>query len=121
MWAIRAILIVALVLAVVAFAFYNMSPDQVVDVDLIWMQRANVPIVTVVFWAFVGGVMVSLFVALTTYIKQSIQIRAARRKIRALESEVAVLRNRPIEESAELLKGADRKATQGGSAFASNE
>ena len=114
MWAIRAILIVALVLVVVAFAYYNLNENQVVDIDLVWAQYVQVPLFTVVFWAFVAGLMVSLFVSISTYIKQSILIRTGRKRILALESEVAVLRNRPIEESADLLKGADKKVNRSG-------
>ncbi len=103
MWAIRAILIVAVVLCVVAFAYYNMSAEQTVDVNLIWAKYLGVPLVTVVFWSFVAGAIVSLFVMLTVLIRQSVQIRSARRQIRALEGEVMVLRNRPLDESADLI------------------
>lgn len=108
MWAVRAILIIGLVLLVVAFAFYNLnSPD--VDVNLIWVQYIEVPLITVVFWSFVPGVLVSLFVFMSVLIKQSIQLRASKRRVKALEGEVTALRNRPIEESAELLGSSKSK------------
>jgi uncharacterized membrane protein YciS (DUF1049 family) len=114
MWALRAILIVAVVVCVVAFAFYNTSEDQTVNVNLIWVKYVGVPLITVVFWGFVAGMIVSLFLFVSVYIKQSVQIRAGRRRIRSLESEVTVLRNRPIEESADLLKdiGDDRPSSR---------
>jgi len=103
MWAIRAILIAIVVIAVVAFASYNVGTTQTVDVNLIWMSYLSVPLVTVVFWAFTAGVLVSLVLFISVYIKQSLQIRSLRTGVRALETEVTALRNRPIEESADLL------------------
>ena len=107
MWAVRAILIALLLIVVIAFAYYNLSPAQTVDVDLVYVKYVNVPLITVVFWSFIGGLLVSLFLFITVYIKLSVSLRSANRKISALEGEVTVLRNRPIEESAGLLKGAD--------------
>ncbi len=112
MWALRAILIAAVVIVVVAFAYYNSSQTQTVSVNLIWAKYVNVPLITVVFWAFVAGVVVSLFLFISVYIRHSVQLRSARRRIKALEGEVTILRNRPIEESADLLKGADQMQAQ---------
>lgn len=112
MWALRAILIAAVVVVVVAFAYYNSSQTQTVSVNLIWAKYINVPLITVVFWAFVSGVVVSLFLFISVYIRHSVQLRAARRRIKALEGEVTILRNRPIEESADLLKGADERQAE---------
>jgi uncharacterized membrane protein YciS (DUF1049 family) len=71
----------------------------------------------VVFWSFVSGLVVSLLMFITTYIKLSVQVHGARKRVRSLENEVAILRNRPIEESADLLKGADDEETQVPSPF----
>lgn len=120
MWALRAILIAAVLICVVAFAIYNSKPDQTVDVNLIWQQRAEVPLTTVVFWGFVAGLVVSLFLFISVYLKQSMQLRSTRRRIRALEGEVTVLRNRPIEESADLLDGADKQRGEAGNTFSNS-
>ncbi len=111
MWAVRAVLIALLLILIVGFAFNNTGVDQVVDVHLrpVLADRVDVPLVTVVFWAFVAGVVLSLLLFITTYFKLTVQLRSQRRRIKALEAEVAVLRNRPIEESVGLLKGADAK------------
>jgi len=100
----RAILIALLIVIVVAFALHNVGADQKVSVNLIWVKYVDVPLITVVFWSFAAGVVVSLLVFISVYIKLSVQLRSARKQIRALEGEVTVLRNRPIEESADLLK-----------------
>ncbi len=120
MWAVRAILVLGLVLLVVAFAYNNFGADQTVDVRLepVLPNYVNVPLVTVVFWSFVSGAILSMLLFVTIYIKQSVQVHSSRRRIRSLESEVSILRNRPIEESAELLKGADRKNDELKSPFA---
>jgi uncharacterized integral membrane protein len=119
MWAVRAILIAILLIAVIAFAFNNFGPEQQVDVNLapFFANYTDVPLITVVFWAFVAGVILALLLFVATYVNQSVLIHTSRKKIRALENEVTVLRNRPIEESAELLKGADEKNTQIDSPF----
>ena len=98
-----------MILVVIAFAYNNFGADQVVNVHLqpLFPDRIDVPLVTVVFWAFVSGVVLSLLLFITTYIKLSLQIHTMKKRIRALENEVTILRNRPIEESASLLAGID--------------
>jgi len=119
MWVVRAVLVLLLLLLVVAFAYKNFGGHQVVDVNLqpLFSNYVNVPLVTVVFWAFLGGSILSMLLFVTIYIKQSVNIHSSRRRIRDLESEVTILRNRPIEESADLLKGADRRSEEMKSPF----
>lgn len=119
MWALRAVLIALLIIIVVAFAYNNFGEDQTVDVKLrpFYNNYADVPLVTVVFWAFVSGTVLSLLLFITTYIKLSVQSHSLKKRIRSLEGEVSILRNRPIEESADLLKGADDKTGEIESAF----
>ncbi|MCK4633018.1 MAG: LapA family protein [candidate division Zixibacteria bacterium] len=104
MWVIRAVIIALVVVCVVGFANYNLGPDKTVDVDLIYAQRVDVPLITVVFWAFVGGVIVSLVGFISVYIRLTVDLRSVRKKMRALEHEITTLRNRPIEESAEFIE-----------------
>jgi len=109
MWALRAILIAFVIIGVVAFAYHNSNPSQKINVDLIFAKYVDVPLVMVVFWSFVSGMLVSLVLFILVYLRQAVQIRGFQKLIRSLESEVTVLRNRPIEESADLLKGQDEK------------
>ena len=104
MWIIRAVLIAIIVIAVIAFAFFNLNTNQIVDVDLIYVKYVEVPLVTVVFWSFVAGMLVSLVMFISVYIKLTVQNRISHKRISALESEVSILRNRPIEESVNLIK-----------------
>lgn len=120
MWVVRAILVLVLILVVVAFAYNNFGKNQVVDVNLepVYANYIDVPLVTVVFWSFVAGSLLSLLLFITVYIKQSVTLRTARRRVKALETEVTILRNRPIEESADLLKGMDKRQGEMGSPLA---
>ncbi len=119
MWILRAILGLFLIIVVIAFAYNNFGPEQTVDVNLepIYYNYADVPLVTVVFWSLVGGVLIAFTLFVSVYIRQAVQIRAAHRKIKSLESELSVLRNRPIEESADLLAGSDSEAAGAESLF----
>ncbi|HKK21195.1 MAG TPA: hypothetical protein VJ983_06975, partial [candidate division Zixibacteria bacterium] len=71
MWAIRAVLVVLLIIVVVAFAYFNFNPAQKVDVNLIYAQYVDVPVVTVVFWSFIAGMGVSMLLFVSIYFKQS--------------------------------------------------
>lgn len=103
MWALRAVLVTIIVLAIVTFAIYNVQLDQRVDINLVWKTFSGVAAIEVVFWSFACGVVLSLLVFISVYIRMAVTLRTSRRQIKALESEVTVLRNRPIEESAEML------------------
>ncbi|MCX6827230.1 MAG: lipopolysaccharide assembly protein LapA domain-containing protein [candidate division Zixibacteria bacterium] len=103
MWIFRSILILVIIAVIVGFAVYNSGPGKIVDVDLIWAKRFDVPVITLVFWSFVLGSLISLLLFISVYLKQSNQLREANRAIKGLQTEVTSLRNRPIEESKNLL------------------
>ena len=103
MWVLRSILVLIIIAIIVGFALYNSGPDQAVDIDLIWTQRFDVPVITIVFWAFILGAVVSWLLFITVYLKQSNQIRESNKLVKGLQTEVMALRNRPIEESKDLL------------------
>ncbi|SYZ73210.1 conserved hypothetical protein [Candidatus Zixiibacteriota bacterium] len=104
MWVFRSILILIIIVIIIGFAVYNSGPSQTVDIDLIWAKRFAVPVITVVFWSFILGSLVSLLLFISVYLKQSDQLREANKSIKGLISEVTLLRNRPIEEAKDLLK-----------------
>lgn len=104
MWIIRSFLTALIVICIIAFALYNVGPAQKVDVHLVWADYLDVPLVTVVFWAFVAGVLFSLVLFASVYIHLSMTTRELKGRIRALEGEASVLRNRPIEDSADMFK-----------------
>lgn len=106
MWVLRSILVLIIIAIIVGFALYNSGPNQAVNINLIWTQRFDVPVITIVFWAFILGALVSWLLFITVYLKLSNQIREANKAVKGLQTEVTALRNRPIEESKGLL---DRK------------
>jgi len=120
MWIVRTVLVLLLLLLVVGFAYNNIGPDQRVIVHLqpLFSADYDVALTVVVFWSLVAGAILSMLLFVSMYLKLSVQAHSARKRIRALESEVTILRNRPIEESAELLVGADRKKDEQESPFA---
>ena len=95
----RTILILIVVAIVIGFSIYNAEPR--VDVDLVRWQY-NVPLVVVVYWSFLAGMIASLILGLTYMLKLQADRRAERREKRRLESELAALRNRTIGDLDEL-------------------
>ncbi|HDL03687.1 MAG TPA: LapA family protein, partial [candidate division Zixibacteria bacterium] len=81
MWVLRSILVLIIIAIIVGFALYNSGPDQAVDIDLIWTQRFDVPVITIVFWAFILGAVVSWLLFITVYLKQSNQIRESNKLV----------------------------------------
>ena len=119
----RAVVIVVIAIFVIcfmAFVVYNSNDDQRVDIHKRPFADGtfhNVALAEVVFWSFISGLMLCALVFVLVYIRQSMALHTSRRRIKALEGEVTVLRNRPIEESADLLKGVDRKSDNLASPF----
>jgi uncharacterized membrane protein YciS (DUF1049 family) len=103
MWVLRSILILIIIAIIIGFALYNSGVDQTVDVHLIWTQRVDVPIITVVFWSFILGALISWLLFISIYLRLTNQLRTSGRNLKGLQNEVAALRNRPIEESKDLM------------------
>ena len=120
MWVIRAVLIAVLLLLMIGFAYNNMGYPHTVTVNLwpVGPNNLSVELNVVVFWSLAAGVLLSLLLFVTIYVRQTVDIHAYKKRIKALESEVAILRNRPIEESADLLKGVDARSADIKSPFA---
>jgi uncharacterized integral membrane protein len=95
----RAFLILVVVTIIIGFSVYNAGPR--VDVDLIRAQY-NVPLVVVVYWSFLAGMVVAFLLVVSYIIKMQTERRRDRADRRRLEQEVSTLRNRTIEELDEL-------------------
>ncbi len=103
MWIFRSFLILIIILVIVAFAMHNTGPGQTVDINLVLAKRYNVPVITVVFWGFILGAAVAWLLFVSVYLRLSNQLHKAQKAAKGLETEVSALRNRPIEESKNLL------------------
>lgn len=119
MWIVRLIVIMALVGGLIIFAFNNARPNQVVDVNLqpFYANYTDVPLLTVVGGAIVGGMIIGLILFGLMYVRQSVSLHDASRRVKALENEVAILRNRPIDEVADLMSGSDSRKAESRSLF----
>jgi uncharacterized integral membrane protein len=78
---------------------YNAGPR--VDVNLIRAQY-NVPLVVVVYWSFLAGMLVAFLLAISYILKIQSDRRSDRLAKRRLEMEISALRNRTIEKLEEL-------------------
>lgn len=96
MWVVRALLVVAVFVILLGFAIYNAEEKVTVNILNTWY---NVPLVVVVFWSCVFGLLVSILLFITVYFKQIGEIRRHKRVNESLSAEIAALRNRPIEEA----------------------
>lgn len=106
MWAIRALLVIVLVVVIVGFSVLN--SEERVTVQLYDTTYYNIPLVVVTYWSFVAGMLVTFVLGLSYFWKLSLDLRDARRDNKRLLSELTALRNRPIEalERLDLEEGA---------------
>jgi len=90
----RAFLVLIVLAVIIGFSVYNAGPR--VDVDLVKAQY-NVPLVVVVYWSFLAGMLVAFLLAVSYVLKIQADRRLDRVAKRRLEMEISALRNRTIE------------------------
>ena len=110
MWVVRALLVVALVAVILGFSVYN--AEERVAVSLLNTRYITVPLIFVAYWAFSFGMAVSFLLFVTVYFKQMSELRRQKRINESLDSEVAALRNRTIEESDNLFLRSEKEDSQ---------
>jgi len=106
MWVIRTLLVVALIAIILGFSVYNAG--ERVAVNILNTRYTNVPLIYVAYWAFIFGMLVSFVLFVIVYFKQAGEVRRQRRIAEALSSEIAALRNRPIDESGDKFLQPDK-------------
>jgi uncharacterized membrane protein len=95
---IAAIALLVIVIALVAFSYYNMG--QSVDVRLLWFRTFyGMDLNLALLGAFVLGVALTLLYCLYYFVDLGLNVRRLKKRNRALESELAAIRNLPIEEA----------------------
>lgn len=97
MWVFRAVLLVILFAVLVGFSVYNAG--ERVSVTLLQTRYLNVPLIYVVYWAFIFGLVVSSLLFVTVCVKQAADLRKHKRTLAGLNNEVSALRNRAITEA----------------------
>ncbi len=101
MWVVRIILLLIVLAVVVGFSVYNSGP-KIRTVDLVWHKYYDVPMVVIVYWAMLVGMVAAAFLGLTYVFRLHADLRAERRSRKRLEAEMASYRNRTIEELDEI-------------------
>jgi uncharacterized integral membrane protein len=97
MWVIRIILLLLVLAVVIGFSVYNSGPE-IKTVNLVWYQYYDVPMVVIVYWAMLAGMVAATFLGVTYVFRLHADLRAERRARKRLEAEMASYRNRTIEE-----------------------
>ena len=97
MWIVRVILIVALFIALLGFSIQNV--EEKVEVVLANTKYVNVPLIYVVYWACIAGLLISIILFVAIYLRQVTELRRQKRTIDSLNNEIIALRNRSIEEA----------------------
>ena len=95
MWALRALLVIVLVVVIVGFSVLN--SEERVTVQMYSATYYNVPLIVVTYWTFVAGMLVTFVLGLSYFWKLSLDLREVRRENKRLLTELTALRNRPIQ------------------------
>lgn len=93
MWILRMLLILILVVAVTGFAMLNSSERATVTLGTQNLTFHEVPLVLLLFEAFVLGAVVWFFVSVFHEVRLRASMRRLRREIADLNQEIAGLRN----------------------------
>lgn len=94
---------VLLLIMIVAIGFAVLNPGERVVIDLFFAEPfQNVPLVFVLFCAFLVGVFGGFAVALVRILELQASLRNARRSRLRVEDELSTLRNLPLEENDEV-------------------
>ena len=95
---------VLLLIMVVAIGFTVLNPGERVRIDLFFQEPfENVPLVFVLFCAFLIGVLGGFAVAVLKLVELQAQLRHAKRSKSQIAGELSTLRNLPLDESEEAI------------------
>lgn len=99
MWMLKWLGVALLMILLLGFSMLNLN--QRVDVDLFFWQFQDVPLILVIFEAFIIGMLVWFLVAFINELKLRGELRAVTRDRDEIHSELQNLRNLPLEETEE--------------------
>lgn len=100
MLAFRVFLIIIIISVIVGFSLYNSS--EKVDVNLVRVEYHNVPLIIVVYWTFLIGMIVTFILGLSYVARVHADMREERRQVQRLTSEITALRNRSFEDLSDV-------------------
>ena len=99
MWVLRVFLIMVIIMLVLGFAVYNST--QQININIFGREYFGVPLMVVVFWALVLGMLISFLLGVSYYFRIQSELRTQRKENKRLIEEITALRNLPLEESGE--------------------
>lgn len=99
MWMLKWIGIAILLIILLGFSIQNL--DQTVDIDLLFWSFQDVPLIVVIFEAFIAGMLVWFIIALVNELKLRAELKQTNRQRDELRGELQAMRNMPLEESEE--------------------
>lgn len=97
----RALLLIGVMFAAMAFAFLNNR--ELVDVNLFWGSFQDAPMAWVVFVAFLFGALVGYAISLFALLELQGRVREMKRHRHRLEGELTTLRNLPLDDAEEAI------------------
>ncbi|MFC1629516.1 lipopolysaccharide assembly LapA domain-containing protein [Gemmatimonadota bacterium] len=96
MWILKWLGIALLLIVMLGFSMMNIG--QQVDINLFFWQFEEVPLILVIFEAFIAGMLVWFLIAFINELKLRADLRNARRESEYLQEELQALRNMPLHE-----------------------
>ncbi len=96
MWMLKWLGVALLLILLLGFSMLNL--DQFVDINLFFWQFDNVPLILVVFEAFVAGMLVWFIIAFINELRLRRQLRTLSRDRDQVHEELQTLRNQPLDE-----------------------
>ena len=96
MWVLRIFVILLIIVLVIGFGIYN--SDVRISVNFFGKDYVEIPMIYVVFWALVIGMVVSFLLSISQYLKVQSELRAQRKENKNLMEEITTLRNFPLED-----------------------
>ena len=96
MWILKWLGIALLLIVMLGFAMMNIG--QQVDINLFFWQFEEVPLILVIFEAFIAGMLVWFLIAFINELKLRADLKNARRESEELHEELQALRNMPLQE-----------------------
>ena len=96
MWMVKWLGIAVLLIVLLGFAMLNVG--ERVSVDLFFWQLQDLPLILVIFEAFIAGMLIWFLIAFVNELRLRNELRGLRRGNEELNRELRVLRNQPLEE-----------------------
>ncbi len=93
MWAIRAALLLLILLVIIAVTLLNNT--QNVAFNLLFVRYERIPLIAVIYWSFLAGIIITIVLGLSYVFKLQSQLRRRGKEIKRLSAEVGNL-NREV-------------------------